>query len=496
MASAKPKSFKAWAQEHVLICEEHTLHIDITCEDCEKFICSKCAKTDHRDHDWNTIATAAILIRRDLTNRLCKIDDEYVKEIYEEIQKVSMQIDENQICFDSDISNLNEQFLSIFSKLHDIKKEYEKLLKENFERKQEESKKVKSNLERKHKELIKLVNFIEEKHSTMSDLSLIDNLRDLTKLINNRENNIGLQKENHLVRYNYGHIRDDLLKSMMGHAFCSENIALTETDSFKHSDESILDCEVLDEDTFLVLELNHIERVKKGERERFNQDATCLCVSNNGDVYITSEKKNSILKLSTSGLASPMFSTAPLKPEGICQSIKDGLFITLIDDDSEIYHLEWHSRRLVRQVTMSGVVIREYEYHEDGHTRLFTLPVRIKQNGNTDICVLNWTSDDSSELVILSSSGCLKSVYQGLNKCSLTDVVCDAYFNILISDMEYSQIHILSADGKFLKYLLKENEVYRPFSLSMYDSTLWVGDNYGTVKVFHYETRQLRPTHT
>lgn len=46
MASTKPKCFKAWAQEHVPICEEHTLHIDITCEDCEKFICSKCAKTD------------------------------------------------------------------------------------------------------------------------------------------------------------------------------------------------------------------------------------------------------------------------------------------------------------------------------------------------------------------------------------------------------------------------------------------------------------------
>lgn len=219
-------------------------------------------------------------------------------------------------------------------------------------------------------------------------------------------------------------------------------------------------------------------------------------MSNDGDVYITSEKNSSILKLSASGLVSPMFSTDPLKPEGICQSIQDGLFISLIDDDSEIYHLESHSRRLVRHVAMSGVVIREYEYHEDGHTRLFTLPVRIKQNGNTDICVLNWTSDDSSELVILSSSGCLKSVYQGLKQCSLTDVVCDAYFNILDSDMEYSQIHILSADGELLKYLLKENEVYRPFSMSMYNSTLWVGDNYGTVKVFHYETRQLHPAHT
>lgn len=304
-----------------------------------------------------------------------------------------------------------------------------------------------------------------------------------------------MQKKNHLVRYNSGHIRDDLLKSMMGLSFCSENIALAETDSFKHSDESILDCEVLDEDTYLLLESNHIDYVKKDEKERFNQDATCLCVSNNRYVYITNEKSSSIVKLSTPGLVSPMFSTAPLKPEGICQSIQDGLFITIIDDDSEIHHLESHSRRLARHVTMSGDVIHEYEYHEDGHTRLFTLPVRIKQNGNTDICVLNWTSDDSSELVILSLSGCLKSVYLGQNKCSLTDLVCDTYFDIVVSDMENNQIHLLSAEREFLKYLLKENEVNRPFSMSMYDSTLWVGDNYGTVKVFNYETNQLHPTH-
>lgn len=217
-------------------------------------------------------------------------------------------------------------------------------------------------------------------------------------------------------------------------------------------------------------------------------------------MYIT-DPENKFIKfdtLSTSGSVSTSFtvSTDPLTPVGICKSKEGELLVTLSDIETETYQPDSHSRRLVRHVTMSGVVIREYEYHEDGHTRLFTLPVRIKQNGNTDICVLNWTSDDSSELVILSSSGCLKSVYKGLNKCSLTDVVCDAYFNILVSDMEYSQIHILSADGKFLKYLLKENEVYRPFSLSMYDSTLWVGDNYGTVKVFHYETRQLHPTHT
>ena len=54
-------------QEHAFICEKHALMpIDVTCEDCGEFICSKYAKEDHKDHDWITISTAATLRTRGL----------------------------------------------------------------------------------------------------------------------------------------------------------------------------------------------------------------------------------------------------------------------------------------------------------------------------------------------------------------------------------------------------------------------------------------------
>lgn len=125
--------------------------------------------------------------------------------------------------------------------------------------------------------MIEVVNFIEEKCSIMLDLSLIDNLRDLIKLINNRENNISLQKENYLVRYNYSYSRNDLLKLMMGYVFCLENIVLIQIDLFKYSDD---DCEVFDEDIYLVLELNYIEYVKKKVREKdlIKMLFVCVCL--------------------------------------------------------------------------------------------------------------------------------------------------------------------------------------------------------------------------
>lgn len=39
-------------QTQIPMCEKHSMNIDITCEDYDEFICSQCAKSDHKDHDW------------------------------------------------------------------------------------------------------------------------------------------------------------------------------------------------------------------------------------------------------------------------------------------------------------------------------------------------------------------------------------------------------------------------------------------------------------
>lgn len=105
---------------------------------------------------------------------------------------------------------------------------------------------------------------------------------------------------------------------------------------------------------------------------------------------------------------SVLFSIVPLIPYGICQVTLNNsseLVVSLMDSVSKKYGLNTISRGLVRHMTLAGDVIREYEYQEDGQTRLFASPTRVKQNYNTDICVVNMTSDSTSELIIYSSSG-------------------------------------------------------------------------------------------
>ncbi|XP_062611659.1 uncharacterized protein LOC134273477 [Saccostrea cucullata] len=212
-----------------------------------------------------------------------------------------------------------------------------------------------------------------------------------------------------------------------------------------------------------------------------------MYLTDNGDVYFADHINFSIRCLSPSGSVFTVISTDPLRPLGICQSVDGGLLVTMRDIESDLYKLESHSRRLVRHITVPGDVIHEYEYQEDCQTRLFTLPFIVTQNSNSDICVVNFKSLNTSELVLMSPSGRMKSVYRGQNlteNFKPADVVCDSLCNILVTDLYNKQIHLLSLRGKFLKFLLTDNELNHPVRLSLYKSTLWVGYGEGLVKVF------------
>lgn len=131
-------------------------------------------------------------------------------------------------------------------------------------------------------------------------------------------------------------------------------------------------------------------------------------------------------------------------------------------------------------------------YQKDGQTRLFTSPYRVTQNGNNDICVVNWTEKNNGNLMILFSSGVLKSVFAGKNlgnECLISGVVCDSHHNIIISDTFNRLIALLNPDGEFMKYLLTPKSSTCPTSISLYNSKLWIFlEGIGHIGVFQYAT--------
>lgn len=139
------------AQEHIQMCEEHYLRKDITCDDCDEFICKKCAKTDHMDHDWTTISTAASIKRRDLKMFIKKMKENELREVDKKIEMTAKQIDDNQKRLDIEISKLQKHYREIVLRLKEIKKNRESILRDNLQRKNAEVREKTSDLENKKK---------------------------------------------------------------------------------------------------------------------------------------------------------------------------------------------------------------------------------------------------------------------------------------------------------------------------------------------------------
>ncbi|XP_062570067.1 uncharacterized protein LOC134232128 [Saccostrea cucullata] len=492
MAANTPKKYPLGSpQEHVEMCKTHELLIDMMCEDCDEFICETCAKTDHRNHDWKTISTAATLRRRGLLTFLKKIKKEDLHKVDEKLEKLSQRITENKQLCDSEMKTLQKHYDEIMDRLTEIKQRLENIMKDNLIKKNEQVKCEKNRLEKKKRGIVDTVDYLEENNGTMSDYSLIDNHRELTKLLSEIE--VQMTNCEHSVRFTRGKINDDFLDSLVGNTLDLDDFGVALIKSFRYGEKVIFSMATVSENQCYLHELisKYLGKVNQQgiEENRFNIIPNDICVTDNSDIYLIDFNNDSINYLTPSGSVSKVISMDSLRPLGICQSVDGGLLVTLIDTISDRYELQSNSKRLLRHITVTGDVIHEYEYQEDCQTRLFTMPYRVEQNRNCDICVVNFTSKTTGELVTMSFSGHKKFIYRGQNlteNFNLADVACDSLCNILVTDVYNKQIHLLSPNGKFLKFLLTDNDENRPCSLSLYKSTLWVGYWEGLIKVFQF----------
>ena len=125
---------------------------------------------------------------------------------------------------------------------------------------------------------------------------------------------------------------------------------------------------------------------------------------------------------------------------------------------------------------------------QDGKSRLLTFPTRATENGNSDICIVNRTSDFTGELIVLHEDRRLRATYRGQvisESFDPEDVACDSKRRIIVLDCINKSLNLLGTDGTFLKYLLSDMFDY-PYTIALYQDNLWIGFGEGAVKVYKY----------
>ncbi|XP_061170954.1 uncharacterized protein LOC133180442 [Saccostrea echinata] len=293
MAVSKPKYSPGSPQEHIKTCGFHDLLIDIICEDCDRFICAKCAKTDHRDHDWNTISSEASEMRRGLVRYLKKLSEEEIPQIDQKIDDISKQITENENICDFQIESLGEHCKEIIANIEETKQNHEQALRDNLTKKNTQMKQLQSKLERNKEQILETVEYITKNNNLMSDYSLIDNHREMARFLRNIST-FDIENCEHSLKYRKGEVRQDFLDNMIGKIFDLDNIVLAETHSFKYGDKRIIALKAFSQDHCYIAEIHSdfIGQVNKnGDREnKFSISPNDLCVTDTGDVYITNYK--------------------------------------------------------------------------------------------------------------------------------------------------------------------------------------------------------------
>ena len=215
MAEAKEEYTLGTPQKHVSMCEKHHLMpIEMICEDCEKVICSKCVKKDHKDHNWNTIITAATLKARGMMKSMKKIEEEDIKQIDERIKMAAQMIEANNKRNEIEIAKIQRHYDTMVGILNNSKEKLEESLRRNLDAKNAGVREIQSNLEEKKKNIIKRVECIKKNSSTMHDEVLLKSHRELTKLIASVNHIPGLKRFQ--GEYDSGNIDEEVLKSMMG----------------------------------------------------------------------------------------------------------------------------------------------------------------------------------------------------------------------------------------------------------------------------------------
>lgn len=474
--------------------------LSLYCWTCDFSICEVCSVDKvHSFHEWGAISRFSVNWKNvTKTNKgiqeghFCQINEnikhiqelktENVRKTTEKINRIHQQEKEMlnviSILIENQVRQAEEELVKNNSKLTKLENRF-RTHAENLRQKTaslEQSRASNTQFLAEHGEIKAMMN--EMKSMTHENISCFGELSIFVK------GNI----EIHLVEKMLGKAQN--VSDMNATAISEFNIGEKTIASISPESEDIAWIHGVSED-FSTLSTIKGERKRKQKHSAYFGDCTLM---ENGDMYFNDYMAQCIKRLSTTGAVSVIKETKPLTPLGISLMSEGWLLVTL---DSEDFDSKFEKgKNLVWHMSPGGRVLKEYEFELDGQTRLFACPYRAVQNGNLDICVVDVLTANSGRVVVLRKEGALKFRYFGFDSTKPFDpsmICCDVSNNLLVSDYSNDRVHIITADGQFIRYLLtNQNGLLKPYCLAMVNNILWIGCRDGKVKVVrHHVTKEM-----
>ncbi|XP_056003829.1 uncharacterized protein LOC125667654 [Ostrea edulis] len=215
-------------------------------------------------------------------------------------------------------------------------------------------------------------------------------------------------------------------------------------------------------------------------------------VNSSGElIYIDSDDNINKLSVNNQTVTTQIEYTSPWEPRCVyCSPSTGDLMVGM-----------WNYKTgKVTRYNSSGQHILTIQHDNKRHT-LYSDPLYITENTNSDIIVSDWITYNRGAVVVTECGGRHRFSYTGPpSGSSLNPVgICtDALSHILVCDVNTNTVQMIDKDGHFLSLLLTpQHGRNRPWSLNYDDKThlLWVGSvKTNTVSVYRYLQRRYSLT--
>ena len=451
-------------------------------------MCTKCLKTDHRDHDWDTISTISQNVRtssRELRKDLeMKINTRRLKN-ERHLRSVKTR---NITLLQHNLDNAEKKRSELHQTIDELINIKVDAMKEHGKNLAEEIRKGEEMLHRDNAELDTVMEKFTK--TEMSGLELIQFYEDLNARVE-AHHILDLQYQTNTQVFEEGEVDREGIQKMIGQTKdvneCSCEVEMIA--SFQEEDRlAYTICPVSQTDAWIAYKYGeeftllrrdgcHIKAIDKDANSKLNSfilqnDAFLSCATDD----------RVILKTDISGKWSTWKCTAPLYARFIGEGLYGNVLLSLVgelekEDDEAPGTQAKPSTRIVQMVTPSGDVVRTYGNDNDTNSVL-TRPGYVAQNCNSDVCVVNWFKVEKDKtrgnICVFFEDGQLKFVYKG-NGGELIPrgICCDFLCNILCVNYFDSTIHVVSSEGAFLMYLLtRDTCVPNPYTLALHRGVL------------------------
>ena len=229
---------------------------------------------------------------------------------------------------------------------------------------------------------------------------------------------------------------------------------------------------------------NHLRQVVIGDNIKTIKEIPVniygMARTQSNDILLSMVDSSGVTLLTQSGEIKPFITVAPLITTGIHVTNNNDIIMGAMEKDT--YKLTDKSCRKIIVFGENKKEKQSYQYNKRKQ-RLFTVPYRITDI-NSDIVVIDRTSNNDGRVVVLGKEEGVKWIYQGHPEINTVykpfnprDIVTTSVGNVIVTDCKNHTLHVISGEGELLTYkAMSDQGVIGPCSLDI-DSwgQLWVG---------------------